>query len=93
MPVEIRLSMFESNRLATRQTNMSKPPVVNPLDSGDASWLNKLAPVPATGAAGDDPGGIAACSQAGARRSVGGQHAARNPDFTACGRARPARRE
>ncbi|HEY8024454.1 MAG TPA: divalent metal cation transporter [Burkholderiaceae bacterium] len=50
---------------------MENPPAVKPLDADDASWLNKLGPGLITGAADDDPSGIATYSQAGAQFGYG----------------------
>lgn len=50
---------------------MVKPPVVKHLDADDTSWLSKLGPGLITGAADDDPSGIATYSQAGAQFGYG----------------------
>jgi NRAMP (natural resistance-associated macrophage protein)-like metal ion transporter len=58
-------------KIAQAETIVSNPPAANPLDPDDASWLNKLGPGLITGAADDDPSGIATYSQAGAQFGFG----------------------
>jgi NRAMP (natural resistance-associated macrophage protein)-like metal ion transporter len=50
-----------------RKVNMTNRVATEVIDSSESSWLNKLGPGLITGAADDDPSGIATYSQAGAQ--------------------------